>query len=113
MTPETIVQQQVEAYNTRNLAAFADCFAEDIQLFNFQQLQPYLSGKQALREAYGDVFGNSPDLHATIVQRIVLGNKVIDHEQVVGRKGVDFIDVVVVYEVENGLINRVTYIRKT
>ena len=67
--PVDIVQEQLEAYNARDLA---------------------------------------PGLHATIVNRMVLGNKVIDHERVVGIKEVP-IEAVAVYEVADGLIRAVWF----
>ncbi|WP_431166084.1 hypothetical protein [Tenacibaculum halocynthiae] len=49
---------------------------------------------------------------ATIANRIVYNNKVVDQEQVTGRSGADFLEVVVIYEVENNLISKVHFIRK-
>lgn len=111
MEVEKIVQRQVIAYNNRDLEQFCSCFSEDIQLFNYQEEIPTLVGKKALIESYKDVFENSPELDAKIINRIVFDNKVIDHEQVTGRKGIPFIDVVVIYELKDDLINKVTYIK--
>jgi hypothetical protein len=41
-----------------------------------------------------------------------MGNKVIDHESIVGRKGSDFpIEIVMIYEVSGDKIVRMTVIR--
>ncbi len=112
MKPETIVQNQLEAYNARDLDKFLSCFAPDIELFNFKEQTPFVQGMEKLRSVYKEVFDSSPKLHATLDNRMVFGDKIIDYEKVTGRKGIDFLEVIVIYEVANLLINRVTYIRK-
>ena len=67
---------------------------------------------EALQAVYGEVFQNSPDLKASIKNRIIFDNKVIDEEEVTGRIGVAYIKVVVIYEVEEGRIHKVTFIRE-
>ena len=111
-SPEQLIQQQVNAYNQRNLQAFTACFHQDIKLYNFGESEPYLMGMEALAASYKEVFEQSPNLHATIDHRIVLENTIIDHEKVTGRKGIDFIEVVVIYQVESEKIKSVTYVRK-
>lgn len=112
MNPETIVQAQVVAYNNRDIEAFAACHAEDVELYNFGKSLPFVVGNPRLKEVYGDVFENSPTLHAEIINRIVFDNKVIDHEVVTGRKGIDRLEIIAIYEVENDLISKAHFIRK-
>ena len=101
-TPAEVVQRQLEAYNARNLEAFAATYADSIRIYRMPAAEPSISGLARLREAYRARFA-SPDLHADIVNRMVLGNKVIDHERVVGIKEHP-IEAVAVYEVRDGLI---------
>ncbi|EZH73270.1 hypothetical protein ATO12_19915 [Aquimarina atlantica] len=112
MNPEKIVQEQLEAYNNRNLSDFLSFYVEDVKIYNFPDSEPFINDSSKLKEVYQDVFENSPKLKATITNRIVFDNKVIDREQVTGRKGIDFIEVVVIYEIENNLISKVHFIRK-
>ncbi|HSW82906.1 MAG TPA: hypothetical protein VLH12_05490, partial [Usitatibacter sp.] len=49
-----------------------------------------------------------PNLHAEILSRIVMGNKVIDHERVSGI-GEKPLEAVAVYEVADGLIKTVWF----
>ena len=112
MNPERIVQQQVDAYNKRNLKVFLDCHAPEIELYSFSENLPYAIGRSALKDIYQDVFENSPNLHAEILNRMVMGNKVIDHEKVTGRKGVEVSEIIAIYEIENGLISKARFIRK-
>ena len=56
------------------------------------------------------MFQTSPDLNAYAKNRIVQGNRVIDHEIAEGINGRAAIQVAVIYEVANGLIEKVTFI---
>ena len=107
MSPEDIVQRQLEAYNARDLDAFAATYSEDVQLFRMPTREPTTAGKAALREVYRQRFA-SPNLHAQILSRMVLGNKVIDHERIVGIRETA-IEAVAVYEVDAGLIRAVWF----
>jgi hypothetical protein len=49
-----------------------------------------------------------PDLHAEVVQRIVSGNTVVDHERVTGLEA-GVVEAVAVYRVEEGLITTVWF----
>ena len=111
MTPTQIVQAQVDAYNARNISDFINCHAPNIELFSFPENTPYANGRASLKEIYEDVFDNSPNLHAEINNRIVMGNTVIDHEKVTGRKGIDTLTIIAIYEIENGLIAKARFIR--
>lgn len=112
MTPTQIVQAQVNAYNTRNLSDFIACHAPNVELYSFPNNIPYATGRAGLKEIYEDVFQNSPNLHAEISNRIVMGNIVIDHETVTGRKGIETLIIIAIYEIENGLIAKARFIRE-
>jgi hypothetical protein len=58
------------------------------------------------------MFERTPDLHCELVNRIVLGNTVIDQERVTGFPGGNVIEAVAIYKVENGKIAKVYFIRK-
>lgn len=66
---------------------------------------PSIVGKAALARFYGENRFNLPDLHAEIVNRIVMGSKIVDHERITGI-GPEPMEIVVIYAVENGLIRR-------
>ncbi len=111
MTPEQIVQQNLDSYNKRDINGFISSFSENISLYAYGQTQPTTVGLAAVRQRYQTLFDQSPKLHSTIVKRMVLGNKVIDHEHIVGRMGADTpVEMILIYEVENEKIVRVTAI---
>jgi hypothetical protein len=84
MNPTDIVQRQLEAYNARDLARFVACYAEDVRVYRPPAAEPALAGRAALSDHYARHRFNLPGLHAELVARMVLGNKVIDHERIVG-----------------------------
>ncbi|MFS4415294.1 nuclear transport factor 2 family protein [Maribacter sp. 2307ULW6-5] len=105
---EKVVQEQLEAYNQRDLDAFVATYAEDISIYNYGGNLLY-KGHDALRAGYARFFESAPDLHCQIQNRIVLGNKVIDLEHVTAR-GSQF-QAIAIYEVNGGKITKVTFIR--
>ena len=110
---EQIVQRNLEAYNNRDLEKFMSWFSEDIELYSFSEMKLVASGKSAIEKLYKELFAASPNLNSTILKRIVFDNKVIDHESIVGRKGAtDILEIVMIYEVKDGKIFKMTSIRK-
>ncbi|KUG07386.1 hypothetical protein ASU33_13605 [Solirubrum puertoriconensis] len=105
-----MVQQQLDAYNARNLEAFAATYHEQVELLTFPATLRS-KGIAKLREGYSQFFAQTPDLNCQIVHRTVLGNKVIDHERVTGLPNGQVLEAVAIYEVENGLIRRVTFVQ--
>ena len=107
ISPEGIVQKQLDAYNVRDIDAFMATYTKDIKLYNFPN-DLRSEGQKAMKNSYKGFFENTPDLNCKILYRIVTGNKVIDHELVTAN-GSTF-KAIAVYEVENGLISKVTFI---
>jgi hypothetical protein len=111
-TPEEIVQENLDFYNQRNLEGFMSSFTDSIALFTFGKTEPVAKGKEAIRNLYKSLFDASPKLHSTILHRSIIGNKIIDHESIVGRKGSNVpIELVMVYEVSDDKIVRMTVVR--
>ena len=112
MSAEKIVQKQVNAYNDRDIVTFVSCHAEHVELYNFPENIPFLVGREKLKNVYKVIFEKSPNLNTKILSRMKMGNIVIDHEEVTGRKGVDRSIIIAIYEVENGLISKARFIRE-
>ena len=111
-TPADVVQENLDYYNQRNIEGFMSSFSDTIALYLFGKSDPVAFGKEAIRKLYKDLFDVSPKLHSTILHRIVLGNKVIDHESIKGRKGSKKrTKLVMIYEVSGDKIVRMTVIR--
>lgn len=103
-----VVQRQVDAYNRRDLDAFLATYCETIRVYRMPAAEPALAGKAAFGEFYRTRRFNLPALRAEIVQRIAIGNKVIDYERVSGIEAQP-IEMIAVYEVRNGLIDCVWF----
>lgn len=106
-SPEAIVQRQLNAYNARDIDAFMNTYSDDVELYDFPNTLTS-KGKVEMRKGYEGFFKSTTNLYCEIQKRIVIGNKVIDHEKV--RAGTRTLNAVAVYEVENGKIRKVTFI---
>ncbi len=107
--PEPIVQKQLEAYNSRDIEAFLATYSNDVKLYNYFPNTLITDGKTAMRKGYADFFESTPDLHCEIRNRIIITNVVIDEEEITAN-GNTF-NAVAIYEVEDGKIVRVTFVR--
>jgi len=108
MNPEAPVQRQLEAYNAHDLERFVAEYAEDVQVFRPPQTEPILSGKKAFAEHYAKNRFSLPSLHAEVVNRMVAGNRVVDHERITGlHEGL--VEAIAVYEVVDGRIRTVWF----
>ena len=99
LNPERLVPEQLDGYHARDLARFVACYADDVQLFSPPAAEPAMLGKAALSAHYAAKRFNLPQLHAELVNRMVLGNKVVDHERISGVRAEPF-DAGVVFEVK-------------
>ena len=108
MTPEQAVQHQFDAYNAHDLERFLAVYADDVVVYRLPSNEPAFNGRAQLREFYGAQRFNLPELRAHLVNRMVIGNVVIDHERVVGVREQPF-DVAASYRVVDGLIRTVWF----
>lgn len=113
MTAEEVVQANLDAYNKHDINKFISYFSEDITLVNFADGSVTANGISAVRAIYDPYFKASPNLHSKILKRTVFGNKVIDHEYITGRYGnEEALELVLIYEVKDQKINKITVIRE-
>lgn len=107
-TPEALAQRQLNAYNLRDIEAFLEPYAEDVEIYNFpNELES--KGKESMRKGYASMFEKVTNLHCELVERIVQGNVVIDKERV--QFGDKFLEAVAIYHIENGKIKKVYFIQ--
>lgn len=109
MSPQEIIQAQIIAYNAHDLDAFIALHSPTAQLFDLPTGELICEGESALRERYAKRFENDA-LHAEIVNRIVHGNRVIDHERITGILPDKIVEAVAIYDIENEKIQRVWFI---
>lgn len=107
MEPFDPVQEQLEAYNARDLERFLACYDPQV-VFENAAGQQISAGVEAMRVSYGALFANSPELHAEVPTRIRVGEFVVDEEHVTGLNVPGLpggeMHAAVVYQVRGGLI---------
>lgn len=107
--PAAFAQRQLDAYNARDLDRFVAEYTEDVVVWRLPATEPLLVGRPAFAEHYRVHRFQLPHLHAELVDRMVFGNKVIDHERVTG-VGPDPVEVAAIYEVGPQGICRVWFV---
>ncbi len=107
-SPKGVIQRQLNAYNFRNIDAFLDLYADDVEVYDYPDTLLY-KGKEAMRTGYSQLFNKTPNLHCELLNRIVNGNIVIDKERV--QFGDKQIDAVALYQIENNKIIKVYFIK--
>jgi hypothetical protein len=108
MTDRSPVDEQVFAYNARDLERFVACYAEDVVIENGAG-EVLMRGADGMREGYGPYFAENPELHAEIVHRIELGDYVVDEERITGA-GPEPVHAVAIYHLAEGRIDHVRLI---
>ncbi|MDX5481174.1 MAG: nuclear transport factor 2 family protein [Hymenobacteraceae bacterium] len=106
---EAPVKLQLEGYNNRNIDTFLQAFSDTVKVYRQPGVLTY-QGKDEMRKRYGAMFASTPDLHCEIVNRIIAGDVVIDHEKVQRVKGQPRTDAIAVYRVKGDKIVEVTFI---
>jgi hypothetical protein len=98
------VQRQLEAYNARDIDAFMQWWADDCEYYEFPS-RLLARGTAEIRERHVTRFKET-NLFGELIQRSVVGNVVVDQERVrrTFADGPGEIDVLAIYEVENGKI---------
>jgi imidazolonepropionase-like amidohydrolase len=107
-TPTALAQRQLNAYNCRNIEAFLEPYADDVEIYTYPD-KLMNKGKEEMRKIYSEMFEKTPTLHCELLGRIVQGNIVIDKERV--KFGSGMIEAVAIYHIENNKIRKVYFIQ--
>jgi N-acetylglutamate synthase-like GNAT family acetyltransferase len=101
---ELPVQKQLDAYNARDIDSFMPWWSETCEYYEFPN-RLLARGASEIRERHIARF-KEPNLHGRLIKRIAAANLVVDQETVTRDfpDGPGEIDVVAIYEVENGKI---------
>ncbi|MDZ4745177.1 MAG: nuclear transport factor 2 family protein [bacterium] len=110
-TPLWCAQEQLEAYNSRDIERFANVYADDVELIDLATHTIFCKGLDALRDRYGALFASRPDLHCTLTQRMNCPPFVIDEELVTGHTD-STIHAIAIYEVADGYIQRAWFVKE-
>lgn len=104
-----LAQQQLDAYNARDIEAFLLPYADTVRVYDYPGQLLY-KGKDEMRRQYTPLFQQAKSLHCTLVNRIVLSNTVIDHESVVFDKNRPALKAIAIYTIAGDKIVEVRFI---
>lgn len=111
MTPEQVVQKQLDTYSMCDIDGFCATYAPDVKVTDGTG-KVVCEGVDQLREIYGKLFKANPHQIALITKRITGGDWVIDEETVIGRTDNKTRHAVAIYRVKDDRITHVTLIAK-
>ncbi|TFW09791.1 steroid delta-isomerase [Oxalobacteraceae bacterium OM1] len=108
-SPVYIVQEQLEAYNAKDIERLLNTYAVDAEHYALHG-ELLAKGHDELRARFIARFGE-PDLHAKLMSRLVVGNIVADAEMVTRNfpEGLGSLEMLCVYEVVNGRIRKASF----
>jgi len=103
---EQLVEQQLVAYNNKDLTAWLNTYAKDAIQYSTDG-EVLASGHEEMARNISIRF-EEPDLHAELLNRMVCDNIVIDHERITRNfpEGKGHVDMLCIYHVEHGLIQK-------
>jgi hypothetical protein len=104
-----LAQEQLDAYNRRDIDGFLRPYADSVKVFTYPDKLEF-TGIELMRLRYAGMFAQAKDLHCTLISRMVLGNKVIDEESVIFQKGQPPMRAIAIYTIEKDKIAEVRFI---
>jgi cupin 2 domain-containing protein len=103
MDLEDFIQQQVEAYEAKNIAEFCSFYSDTIEIFRLPSGEKIVSGKNELRKKYSERF--KAKFNFEVTNRKVFGHFVMDWEKITENGFTK--EIIIIYEVQNSLIQNV------
>lgn len=105
-----LVEEQLKAYNKRDIIAFLKPFSENVKVFDFPN-ELFFEGKEEMKNSYSKLFENCPKLNCKTISRTVFKNIVIDKEVVTGMaKNENILPYfIAIYKIESNKINEIRF----
>ncbi len=105
-SPSAVIKRQLDAFNARDIESLLATYAPDARQYEFPD-KLLATGHAEMRPRFLARF-QEPNLHATLLHRIVIGNFVTDHERIARTfpEGSGTIELQATYEVIDGRISR-------
>jgi hypothetical protein len=110
MSPVELAQAQLDAYNAQDLERFLACYADGVIVADLNG-SVSSEGLPALRRRYAEMFAANPMNHARLVNRIALGNVVVDHEDVRRSPDAAPFQAIAIYTIRGAKIARVDFVK--
>lgn len=106
-----VIDRLVDAYNRSDARRFAYLFALKTAVYEFPGALVQQSHEEIF-EFYENLFREFPFNRTEVLYRIVIGNRVIDHERVRRAPDAEPFEVLTIYELENREIKRLDFVRQ-
>jgi hypothetical protein len=111
-SPRDVVNRQLAVYNAHDIDGYCALFAPDATVSDLVTGQMICNGLAEIRSAYAKRFAENPQLHCTVHQRLEGPTHAIDKETVTGLPSGP-LHLMAIYEVRDGLIRSLKFIRWT
>ncbi len=111
-SPRDVVNRQLEVYNAHDIEGYCALFAPEATIADLVTGQMICNGLAEIRDAYTKRFADNPKLSCTVHQRIEGPTHAIDKETVYGLP-TGPLHIMAIYEVREGLIRSLRFIRWT
>lgn len=111
-SPREVVNRQLEVYNAHDIDGYCALFAPDATISDLVTGQMMCNGLAEIRSAYTKRFTENPKLHCIVHQRMEGPTHAIDKETVSGLPSGP-LHLIAIYEVQDGLIRSLRFIRWT
>lgn len=108
LTPITVVNQRMAAYNNHDIKKFMALYSDNISIYTYPDLK-LSNGKEHLESIFKPMFTEG-NLSVKIIKQVENGNYVIN-EEIVNDSNTHK-KYVSIYKVENGLITEVRFVRE-
>lgn len=112
LSPRDIVNRQLLAYNAHDIDSYCALFAPEAKISDLVTGQMICDGLDEVRKVYTVRFADNPKLHCVVHQRMEGPHYAIDKETVSGLRTGE-LQIIAIYEVRDGLIRSLRFIRWT
>ena len=108
-SPISVVQAQLDAYNSKDIEALLETYAIDAEQYTLHG-ERLARGHVEMRPRFLMRFAE-PDLHARLLSRTVMSGVVVDHELIIRNfpEGRGTIEMLCVYEVVGSRIQKASF----
>lgn len=109
MSPESVVQTQLDAYNAKDIERLLEAYAPDAEQFTLHG-DRLAKGREEMRARFLQRFAE-PDLYARLLSRTVVGSFVVDFESITRNfpEGLGTIEMLCIYQVRDGRIQKASF----
>jgi hypothetical protein len=103
-----VASAQLDAYNAQDLDKYVSYFSADCIVSGLNGT-PTETSREAIKARYAKAFAQFPENKAELLNRIAVGNTVVDHELVIRAPGGEQFEIIAIYTFRDGLIARVDF----